>query len=148
VGSSVAAGDLIAVLEHAQLDAAAQQAEGELQAAEARLRKLLAGPPPEVVEAARAQLETAEAKLEQLQADAPAGSVATAQANLVSAQAQLAATAAKVQADVLTAQGDVDASRATVATNRVQLEQLLGGGAPADQAAADAAVDAARAALR
>src|SRR5262249_29635620 len=142
VGSSVEAGDLIAVLEHAQLDAAVQQAAGELQAAEAHLRKLRAGPPPEGVEAARAQLETAAAKQGQLQADAPAGSVATAQTNLASAQAQLAATAAKVQADVLAAQGDVDAARATVATNRVQLEQLLGGGAPAEQAAADAAVDA------
>src|SRR5262249_36119844 len=65
VGSAVRAGEEIASLDRAQLEASVLQAEGALQVAQAKLDLVLSGARPEDVDAARAQLAAAETKLEQ-----------------------------------------------------------------------------------
>lgn len=59
VGTPVTAGDLVAVIEHAALDAQLRQAQGALAVAEAQLAKLESSPRPEAVAAAEAVYEAA-----------------------------------------------------------------------------------------
>ena len=107
-GDRVAAGQLIAALEHADIDAEIDRAEGAVQAATGMLADLERGSRPEQIEAARARLAQAQAgrrgaerqvrtaaeayaKVTELkqQVDAARARVRTAGANVASAQATL-----------------------------------------------------------
>src|SRR5579883_1939120 len=110
VGSSVKAGDLIAELDHAPLDAQVAQAAGALGTAQARLDLLRAGARPEAVEAAGATLRGAEQQLGLMLDGGRPESVATAQANLEAARSRLAnvlSGSTQAQIDTARARGRV-----------------------------------------
>lgn len=89
VGSTVQAGDVLLELDREALTVQVAQAEAGLQAAQARLASLKAGPRPEQVASAEANLDMARQKLALLQKGGRSEQVATAEANLASAQARL-----------------------------------------------------------
>jgi HlyD family secretion protein len=88
-GSAVKTGDVLLELDHDTLAAQVAQAEAGLQAAQAKLSSLKAGPRPEQVASAEASLDMARQKLAVLQKGGRAEQVAQAEANLASAQARL-----------------------------------------------------------
>lgn len=127
-GDQVRAGQQIAVLEHADIDAELRRAEGAVHAAEAMLRDLERGSRPEQIAAARATLAEAEA--------ARAG----AQRQLRTAQeAHEKVTELKQQLDA--ARGRARAARATVDKARAQLDEAQAGATEED-------IETLRAALR
>ncbi len=124
-GDPVSAGQVVAVVDHAQLDALAAQAQASLTAAEAGVQTAQAQ-----VAAAHAQRLNAGAQLTSAQAG-----VAKAQAQLVDAQATYTRTQAlarqgavseqsldDAKAQIVSAQAGVDAARAQVAQAEAQVE--------------------------
>ncbi len=91
VGRTVRAGDRIASLASESLPLQVQQAQADLQAAEARRAQLLTGPRATDVAGARAVLAAAEARLAQLSTPSLAD-VAAARATLATAQASVASS--------------------------------------------------------
>jgi HlyD family secretion protein len=127
-GDEVEAGQRIATLEHADIDAEVGRAEGAVQAAEAMLRDLERGSRPEQVAAARAGLAEAEA--------ARAGAERQAR---TAREAYEKVTELKQQVDA--ARGRVRVARATVGQARAQLDE-------AEKGATDEDIETLRAALR
>ncbi|RLC90925.1 MAG: hypothetical protein DRI79_04220 [Chloroflexi bacterium] len=163
-GDEVAAGDPLVRLDPTDAQLAVQQAEAALEAAQAQLALLKAGPRPEEITAAEAQLEAAEAALaqaaaqrDQIESGATEAEIAAARAQVAAAQAeQLAAREAHDQTmkcydvggkEVCPALGPLEeqaryrlhAAEEALAAAQVQLDALI--------AAADDQVRAAEAAV-
>ena len=99
-GDLVQSGDLLATLATVHLDADVAQAEAVLQAAQAQLALLQAGPRAAQVAAAQAQLEAAQAQLAQAAARRDQPDLGASQAEIAAAQSQVAAAqAARREAD-------------------------------------------------
>lgn len=96
VGASVRAGDRLGSLTTESLPAQLQQAQADLQAAEARRAQLAQGTRPTDIEGARAVLAAAEAKLAQLQ-QPNANDLAAARATLATAENTLASSEAAIE---------------------------------------------------
>jgi multidrug efflux pump subunit AcrA (membrane-fusion protein) len=88
VGDEVKAGDIIAELDHAQLDAQVTQAEAGVSAAEAKLEQAQASAKQEDIDAAQAVVDQAVAKLNQSRAGGRPEEIAAAQALANQAQAK------------------------------------------------------------
>jgi multidrug efflux pump subunit AcrA (membrane-fusion protein) len=106
VGDEVKAGDIIAELDHAQLDAQVQQAEAGLTAAEAKLEVTQASAKQEDVDAAKAVVDQALVRLNQARAGGRPEEVAAAQAQAAQAESkaqQVQAGAREEEAEALKA---------------------------------------------
>lgn len=145
VGDPVKAGQILATLDPTDFQFQLRQAQANLDAAQANYAKLVEGPLPADVEAARAaedaaarQLADAQSSLqatrEQTDQDvslAGAGvttaqtNLSNAQASLTSAQDQAAKTQAADQTTVANAQKNLDAVQASVAANQPVLDQQV-----------------------
>lgn len=141
IGSKVAAGDVVAELDHASLDAQVAQAEAGLSAAKARLETIQAGPRPENVAVARANLASAQATLDFLGNGGRSESVQAAQGNLDAA-------AARVDALQRGRPETVAQAQANLAVARAKLQTLQNGARPETVAQAKANLDAATAKLQ
>ncbi|MHB8620441.1 MAG: efflux RND transporter periplasmic adaptor subunit [Chloroflexota bacterium] len=137
VGSSVKQGQVIARIEHTELDAQLAQAKANLQAAEAKLATVQAGGRPEQVAQAQASLDATRAKLAGVQRQGRPAQVAQAQASLDAAQAKLAAARQGRPAQIGQAQANLDAAKA-------KLAQLMDGPTPAQVEQARLAVQQAK----
>ncbi len=127
-GDKVRAGQRIATLEHADIDAELRRAEGAVQAAQAMLRDLERGSRPEQIAAARAGLAEAEA--------ARAG----AERQLLTAR-EAYAKVTELKQNVDAARGRVRVAKATVSQAQAQLDE-------AEEGATEEEVETLRAALR
>ncbi|MBI2912096.1 MAG: biotin/lipoyl-binding protein [Chloroflexi bacterium] len=153
VGSVVRTGDALVELDRATQAAQLAQAQGALDAAEARLRSLEAGPRAEQVGVAEANLRRAEARLAQLQAGPTSTQVAGSEAGVRAAEQRMNVTQARYSA-LLGSRGSslTEAQRdADLGVNWEQMKiaeanlAILNAGSTAEQIAeAQAAVDAAR----
>ncbi len=114
VGSSVAAGQVLARIDSRRFETRLAEASAQLSQAEARLAEKRAGPRPEVIAAARAELErlTQEQQLATLQ---------------LGRQHDLLERAVGAQADVDIAETRLQTVRAQVARATSQLEELVTG---------------------
>ncbi|MBI4613439.1 MAG: efflux RND transporter periplasmic adaptor subunit [Planctomycetes bacterium] len=173
-GGEVARGDVLAVLDHGDLDAAVLMREGELAASRARLALLLAGSRAEEIEAARARLATlaaaedaAQARLAEAEAGPRIEEIAAARAHLTEATFRredaartvernrpLVESGAMEQAILDEARTALDVASAQVEAASAQLAVLEAGTRPeridesrADVAAAKARAEEAAAAL-
>ncbi len=141
VGSKVKAGDVIAELDKASLEAQVAQAQAGVDAAKVKLEQIKAGARPEAVAAAEATARAAKAHADALQAGARPEAVAVAKANLDAARAKLAAMQAGPRPEtVAQAKANLDAAQA-------KLQQLKDGPTPDQVRAAELAVDQAKNAL-
>src|SRR5581483_6866116 len=160
VGSRVNAGDVIAELDKASLQAAVDQNQAALAAAEAKLASMKAGPRPEdvataqrAVEVAQAGVKVAQAKLDQAASPARSDAIAAAQAALDQLKTKLEETAAgakpediaalqagvdQAAAQVDAAQKAVDNATATIASAQAQVDSALAGVTKAQAALDDA----------
>lgn len=131
VGDEVAAGQVIAELDHAQLDAQVQQAEAAVTAAQAKLDQTQASAKQEDIDAARAVVDQARARLEQAKAGGRPEEIAAARAAAEQAQAraeQVAAGAREedrqaLQAAVDQAEAQQDQLRAQLTTAQTSLAE-------------------------
>ncbi|MCB0114428.1 MAG: biotin/lipoyl-binding protein, partial [Caldilineaceae bacterium] len=89
VGDSVAAGDVLIVLDQAAAEASVAMARAGLLRAQANAKDLREGSRPQEIAAAQARLDAANARLTQLTEGASSEDVTAAQANLAAAQASL-----------------------------------------------------------
>src|SRR5438270_7819049 len=147
VGSTVRAGDLLAMLDRSQLQANVLQAQGGLSVAEAKLASTVSQGRPEDVDAARSQLAAAEEKLALMLAGGRSGDVSAAATSAQAAQVKLDQVTESTRAQIAAAEATVASNRANLRSAREKQDQLLAGGAPADQDAAVAAIEAARGSL-
>lgn len=116
VGTQVKQGDLIAQLDHATQDLNVENAQAQLQSAQAKLDAMLAGSRAEDVRTAEINVQTAQSKLQTVLNGGKATDVATAQANLNSAQQKLAALKSPRPEDVASAQAALDAAKQKLQT--------------------------------
>ncbi len=100
-GDGVAAGDVLAVLETTLLEAQAAQAQAAVDAAQAQLPVVQAGPRPGQVAGAEAQLAAAEAAVAQAVAQRDQVSAGATEAAVATARAQLAAAEAGAKAALI-----------------------------------------------
>jgi len=91
VGDAVQPGTVLATLETAALEAQVAQAEAGLEAAQAQLMLVQAGPRPAEIAAAQAQVDAANAGISQATAQRDQLDAGTIEAEIASAQAQVAA---------------------------------------------------------
>lgn len=120
VGSPVKAGQVVATLDTTTLDAQVKQAQAGVDAAQAKLDQLTAGPRPEAVSQAQANLASAQAKLASLKDGGRPESIAQAQANLNAAQAKLAQLkAGPTPEQVKAAQLAIDQAKNTLYSTQV-----------------------------
>jgi HlyD family secretion protein len=94
-GDEVAEGDLLVRLDPTDAQLAVQQAEAALQAVQAQLALLQAGPRAEEIASAEAQLEAAEAALSQAAAQRDQLTAGATEAEIAAARAQVAAAQAE-----------------------------------------------------
>jgi HlyD family secretion protein len=133
-GDSVAAGQLMAVLENRDLTAQRQEAQAALADAEANLQKTAAGTVPADVERARGQLETARASLDQAQKN-------------YDRRRSLFEQGAIPQRDLLQSETELATARANFEVARKSLDLLRRQSGAGDIAIAKARVEQARARL-
>ena len=113
VGSKVSAGEVIAQLDHRSQDLSLESAKAQLEAAQAKLAGIDAGPRDETVRQAQLSVDNAQAKLQALQSGAKPATVAPAQASADSAKAKLVALQAQGNPNaVRQAQANLDAAGA------------------------------------
>ena len=143
-GSVVQAGDLLAELDHATLDAQIAQARANVAgavanvaAATARLDIIKAGAKPDDVAASQAAVDLARVRLDQALAGVRDEDLRAAIASAGSARTRLEAGRTGRQEDLQAAQAAVDAAK-------IRLDAGRAGGRPEDVQAAKASLDAAR----
>ena len=117
VGDSVAAGDVLVQLETAALQRAVLSAQADVAIAQANLASLLDGASDADLAAAEASLSSAQIQLDALLAGPTAEEIAASQANVDAAQANIWSASGRLQAtyevsdaDILSAQADLDAA--------------------------------------
>jgi HlyD family secretion protein len=122
VGDEVKANDVIAELDHLQLDAQVTQAEAGVTAATAKLEQAQASAKQEDVDAAQAVVDQALSKLQQARSGGRPEEVAAAQAAAAQAQAKADQTARGVrEEDRMNLQAAIDQAEATQDQTRAQL---------------------------
>jgi RND family efflux transporter MFP subunit len=122
VGDEVKANDVIAELDHLQLDAQVTQAEAGVTAAVAKLEQAQASSKQEDVDAAKAVVDQALSKLEQARAGGRPEDIAAARAAASQAQAKAEQAARGVRdEDRMNLQAAVDQAEATQDQTRAQL---------------------------
>ena len=87
IGDSVSSGEVIAELDHAQLDAQVMQSQAAVTAAQAKLEQTQASAKQEDIDAAKAAVDQSQAQLDQARAGGRPEEVAGAQAQLAQARA-------------------------------------------------------------
>ena len=87
IGDDVSSGEVVAELDHAQLDAQVMQSQAAVTAAQAKLEQTQASAKQEDIDAAKAVVDQSRAKLDQARAGGRPEEVAGAQAQLAQAQA-------------------------------------------------------------
>ncbi|MCC7104002.1 MAG: efflux RND transporter periplasmic adaptor subunit [Chloroflexi bacterium] len=157
VGDEVHAGDVVAELEHAALDAAVLQAQAGVSVAEAKLATVRAGAKPEDVAQAQSAVDAARAKLDQVRAgpkqedvdnlqasvDSAAGTQQTLQAQFVNARLALDDARMRFQQAQAGLGGpgvkdeDITNAAAQVDIARSRLAQVKAGPRPEDIRAAE-----------
>ena len=143
LGSAVKRGDVIAQVEHTQLDAQLEQARANLQAAEAKLTGVQAQGRPEQIAEAQATLDAAVAKLDGMRAGRPE-QVTQAKADLDAAQAKVSALQQGRPEQVAQAQAAVTQAQAQLDSATAALQQLQNGPTAAQVRQAQLAVEQAR----
>jgi HlyD family secretion protein len=129
-GDIVQAGDIVARMESAEIEAQLIQAEARLDRSQANLEKLQAGTRPEEIDQAQARLNQVKANLAQLRAGTRPEEIAQSQARLREAQARLKdAESGSLNDEIAQAQARIDANKAELilASERVQRYQDLKG---------------------
>jgi HlyD family secretion protein len=167
IGDTVSSGEVVAELDHAQLDAQVQQSQAAVTAAQAKLDQTQASAKQEDIDAAKAVVDQAQAKLDQARAGGRPEEVAGAQGQLAQAQANADKVAegardedrANLQAAIDQAEAQQDQTRAqltaaqtALAESKLRLDQARSGqGGPGvrleDIAQARTAVDTNRSKL-
>ena len=109
VGSRVRAGDVLAELDHTELDQQVLAAQAAQASAEARLAELQAGPKPEVLAAANANFKAAQARVNALQSARDNADIATLDQRVKDARAALDQAQAALEPDAQ-AVGQAEAS--------------------------------------
>ena len=142
IGDEVTAGDVIAELDHAQLDAQVQQSEAAVTSAQAKLEQTQASAKPEDIAAAQAVVDQAIARLQQARAGGRPEEIAAARAAAEQAAVkaeqvargardedrqglQAAIDQAEAQQDQLRAQ--LTAAQTALSESRYRLEQARSG---------------------
>ena len=151
VGSRVRAGDVLAELDHTELDQQVLAAQATQASAEARLAALQAGPKPEVLAAAQANLRAAQARVNALQSARDNADIATLDQRVKDARAALDQAQASLEPDAQ-ALGQAEASASEARTKLAQLQadptkandKTVMDAARSDVQKADAAVAAAK----
>ena len=118
VGDEVKAGDVIAELDHDQLDAQVTQSQAAVNAAQAKLEQTQASAKPEDIQAAQAVVDQAKAKLDQARAGGRPEEIAGAQAQAAQAQAKAEQVASGAR------DFDVQGLQAAIDTAEAQQDQL------------------------
>lgn len=137
VGDTVRAGQAIAELEAADLQADVEVAQEALNLARAQLAQLEAGSRPEAVEEARASFTGAQARLDQVLAGATEADLEAAAAALEAAKERQSQAEASASTQEKIAEARLDAARA-------RLDQLLAGPSARDVRAAELQLEQAR----
>lgn len=166
VGSVVKAGDTIAQIDHVALDLSLEQAQAQLQGAQAKLATIQAGPRAEQVAIAQLNVDNAQQKLQamlngsrQQQIDQARQTVSAAQARLSALQNPRSETVAQAQLNVKQAQEKLDAlqhprpetvqqAQLTLDQAKQKLATIQAGGRPEAVGQAQANLDAAQARLQ
>ncbi len=129
-GDIVQAGDVVARMESAEIEAQLIQAEARLDRVKANLEKLQTGTRPEEIDQAQARLNQVKANLAQLRSGTRPEEIAQGQARLKEAQARLKdAESGSLNDEIAQAQARIDANKAELilASERVQRYQDLKG---------------------
>lgn len=129
-GDQVEAGEMVARMESAEIEAQLLQAQARLERAQANLEKLQAGSRPEEVAAAQARLNQVKARLAELQAGSRPEEIAQAQARFNEAQARLEdARSGSLKDEIAQARARITANQAelNLAVERVRRYQALQG---------------------
>lgn len=150
VGSSVHAGDVVAQLDSSSAEIAVQQQEASVQAAQASLNKIVAGPKDDDVTTAQSQLDSATSRLNSLLAQGRPEDVRSAQDQVIGAQARLQSlqnqgrpeSVAQAQANVTSTQAKLDALLKGPTNDQVKADQTA---VESDKAAVQSAESAAAA---
>jgi RND family efflux transporter MFP subunit len=121
VGSRVRAGDVLAELDHTELDQQVLAAQATQASAEARLAELQAGPKAEVLAAAQANFKAAQARVSALQAARDNADTATLDQRVKDARAALDQAQAALEPDAQ-AVGQAEASANDARTKLAQLQ--------------------------
>jgi HlyD family secretion protein len=151
VGARVRAGDVLAELDHTQLDQQVLAAQAAQASAEARLAQLQAGPKPEVLAAAQANFKAAQARVNALQSARDTADIASLDQRVKDARAALDQAQAALEPDPQ-AVGQAEASANDARTKLAQLQadptkandKTVMDAARSDVQKADAALAAAR----
>jgi HlyD family secretion protein len=120
IGSRVRVGDVLAELDHSELDQQVLTAQAAQANAEARLAALQAGPKPEVLAAAQANLRAAQARVQALQSARDTADIATLDQRVKDARAALEQAQAALEPDAQA----VGQAEATANAARTKLAQL------------------------
>ena len=141
VGSKIQAGDVIAQLEHTNLDLSLESAKAQLQTAQARVDTVKAGPRPENVRQAELGVDVAQSRLQTLLNGPKAATVSQAQLAVDTAGQNLAALQSGSRTEaVAQAQGNLTSAQA-------RIQALKNGSRPEVVAASQLAVSQAQNAL-
>lgn len=124
-GDPVQPGQLLARLGNARQTASLQQAQADLQRAQARLDQVAAGSRAQDIVGARAAVDIAQAKLDALKAGSTPAQVAAAQANVAQAQAVLEkAKSGPNASDIAAAKADMDNAAAKVRAAQADFDRI------------------------
>jgi len=141
VGSKVTAGEVIAQLDHSTQDLNLENAQAQLQVAQAKLATIEAGPRSENVQQAALNVSSAKAKLQAMQNGPNPATITQAQASVDSAKQKLAAMQAQGSQDAIRqAQANLDSAKARLQALNTPMSQT-------DLAPLEAAVEQAKNAL-
>src|SRR5438105_5615535 len=151
LGSRVRAGDILADLDHSELDRKVQEAQAAQASAEAKLAELKAGPKPEVLAQAQANQKAAQARVNALEGARGTNNVTALDVRVQDARAAFDQAQAALQPDAdKVAQADAVAAAARTKLNQLQSDPTKQNDKTALDAArgesqrADAAATAAR----
>lgn len=127
-GDRVQAGQVIARMESAEIEAQLLQAQARVARTQANLEKLKVGSRPEEIAAAQARVNQVQARLAELEAGTRQEEIAVARARLKEAQARLAdAESGSLEDEIAQARARIEANKADLklATERVNRYQAL-----------------------
>jgi HlyD family secretion protein len=148
VGDAVKKGDTLIALDTTDLNLQVEQAQANVDSAQAKLEAIQAGARPEDVAAAQAVLDAAKAKLDGMLAGGRPADVKAAEAEVTSAQAKLDQVKQSIQpSDIAAAQAAVQQAQALLATDQANLANLLRPPDPLQIQNAELAINAAKASV-
>ena len=146
VGDAVKKGDTLATLDTTDLGLQVEQAQANVDSANAKLETVQAGPRSEDVAATQAVVDAAKAKLTGMLAGGQPADVKAAAAAVASAQAKLQQVQESIlPSDIAAAQSNVQQAQALLATDQASLTDLQRPPDPLELQDAELAVSAAKA---